>query len=165
MSILLISCNQVTNGSEESPKNNSKTDSHQTTVINKQENKKQSNPVAPAEKLPKSIISEVSQLDIQKLHDQLKTLTQDLSCDNSTQCQVEAVGSRACGGPSSYLVYSSKSAATETVKQVTTKITQYESTYNAKNNMVSICQHLTRPAAQCVASKCVKLENSSQETF
>ncbi|MBE0366707.1 hypothetical protein [Pseudoalteromonas aurantia] len=96
---------------------------------------------------------------------QLTELTKNNACDNTVQCQVMPVGSRACGGPSSYLVFSKKYANPHKVSTLADKITHLESQYNAKNRMVSICQHLTQPSTQCVENKCVKIEGSAQATY
>ncbi|MBD1582735.1 hypothetical protein [Pseudoalteromonas sp. S16_S37] len=164
LTLCLASCNQVNSQSKElaEPNNiSSKAQPVAAAPVQKEQHKADISPAKPSQ----PILSDVSLQDIEQLHSQLKTLTQDLSCDSTMQCQVEAVGSRACGGPSSYLVYSSKSANPDTIKQLASKITHYESTYNAKNQMMSICQHLTKPSTQCVENKCVKLTNTSQETF
>lgn len=103
--------------------------------------------------------------NIQKAHQQLQALTADPQCDSSAQCKVLAVGSRACGGPSSYLVYSNKTANEQAVEQLSKKITSLESQFNAENSMVSICQHLMTPGAQCVENKCVKLDSSAASVY
>jgi uncharacterized phage infection (PIP) family protein YhgE len=103
--------------------------------------------------------------DIATLHDQLNALVQDQSCDTSAQCRVIGVGSRACGGPNSYAIYSSKTASPAQVEALAKQITEQERAYNKKNSMVSICEHLTLPSTQCVENKCVKLSNNAQATY
>ncbi|MBB1411352.1 hypothetical protein [Pseudoalteromonas sp. SG44-17] len=103
--------------------------------------------------------------NIKKVHQQLQTQIADLNCDNSSQCKVLPVGSRACGGPSSYIVYSNKTANEQAVEKLTQQITSLESQFNAQNKMISICQHLTAPAAQCIENKCVKLESSATSVY
>lgn len=108
------------------------------------------------------------QVDSQKLdssdiaaHKQsLEDVSADKSCDTNTQCKVIAVGARACGGPSSYLVYSTKSANEKQVMQLADQITKLERAFNKQNQMMSICQHLIEPATQCVENKCVKLQKN-----
>ncbi|MCG7537437.1 hypothetical protein [Pseudoalteromonas sp. OOF1S-7] len=95
----------------------------------------------------------------------LKFMTKDKECDTTTQCQVLPVGSRACGGPSDYVIFSTKTADPNKVKELADQLTHAEATYNAKNKMISICQHLAAPATQCVNNKCVKLEHSNQATY
>ena len=119
----------------------------------------------PAEKLSNTAMKAVTLDDIKAAKNELNTLIANKQCDSSTQCQVEAVGSRACGGPSSYIVYSTTTATTEQVTALSKKITTFESNYNAQNQMVSICQHITAPSTQCVENKCVKLEGSAVSVF
>lgn len=129
-----------------------------------QENTKTQNK-SVAEKIPKADLKEVSIEDIRAAKTELNTLIADTQCDTSTQCRVNAVGSRACGGPSSFIVYSTKSVSEEQVTALSDKVTKLESNYNAQKGMMSICQHLTTPSTQCVENKCVKLEGSAVSAF
>ncbi|HDZ34576.1 MAG TPA: hypothetical protein ENH67_17200 [Pseudoalteromonas sp.] len=127
-----------------------------------QENKKNS---VVAEKIPKADLKNVSIDDIKTAKTELNTLIADKQCDTSTQCRVNAVGSRACGGPSSFVVYSTNAASEDQVTALSDKITKLESSYNSQKGMMSICQHLTTPSTQCVENKCVKLEGSAVSAF
>ena len=118
-----------------------------------------------ATKLNPQTQEQPNRANIQKAHQQLRALTADPQCDNSAQCKVTPVGSRACGGPSSYLVYSNKIADEQEVELLSKKITTLESQFNAENAMVSICQHLTAPETQCVENKCVKLDSSAESVY
>ena len=111
------------------------------------------------------IAESVSIDDIKTAKAELNTLITDKQCDTSTQCRISAVGSRACGGPSSFVVYSTKSASEKQVAALSDKITKLESSYNSQKGMMSICQHLTTPSTQCVENKCVKLEGSAVSAF
>lgn len=111
------------------------------------------------------IAESVSIDDIKTAKAELNTLITDTQCDTSTQCRISAVGSRACGGPSSFVVYSTKSASEKQVAALSDKITKLESSYNSQKGMMSICQHLTTPSTQCVENKCVKLEGSAVSAF
>ncbi|WP_081310663.1 hypothetical protein [Pseudoalteromonas luteoviolacea] len=92
----------------------------------------------------------------------LKFITKDKSCDSNSQCQAIPVGSRACGGPSSYLVFSTKTADHKKVYELAKQLTHAESQYNAKTGMISICEHLRQPATQCIENTCVKLEGTNK---
>ena len=111
------------------------------------------------------IAESVSIDDIKTAKAELNTLITDKQCDTSTQCRISAVGSRACGGPSRFIVYSTKSASEKQVAALSDKITKLESSYNSQKGMMSICQHLTTPSTQCVENKCVKLEGSAVSAF
>lgn len=119
-----------------------------------------SNTPQPKLELQEQKVAELTQEQLSDLKQQLDTLTADKSCDNSSQCQVTAVGDRACGGPSSYLIFSTKHNNATTVTQLADKITAAEKAYNLKNQVMSICEHLTKPSAQCVENKCVKLASN-----
>ncbi len=118
-----------------------------------------------AQQLPVDAAKEVSLDDIKTAKNKLNNLIADKQCSTSSQCKVSAVGSRACGGPSDYIVYSTQSAPQKQVSALSDTITQLESTYNVQKGMMSICQHLTAPSTQCVENKCVKLEGSAVSVF
>ncbi|MBH0058045.1 hypothetical protein I6F65_13855 [Pseudoalteromonas sp. SWXJZ94C] len=117
------------------------------------------------EKLEKTNLKNVSLNDIKTTKSELNTLITDTQCDTNTQCKVSPVGSRACGGPSSYIVYSTKTTTEKEVSALSKKITMLESNYNEQKGMMSTCQHLTAPSTQCVENKCVKLESSAVSAF
>lgn len=100
-----------------------------------------------------------------KLRTEINNIEAVNECDNSMQCEVIAAGSRACGGPSHYMIYSTKHTSKEKALSVASELTKYESLYNAQNNMQSICAMLTKPSTQCVDNKCVKLTNSTQLAY
>ncbi|MEM0516040.1 hypothetical protein WCN91_11550 [Pseudoalteromonas sp. YIC-827] len=96
---------------------------------------------------------------------QIHELTADKSCDTTQQCQVVAVGSRACGGANEYLVFSTKSADAEQVKAMAKELTAQEQQFNLNTGAVSICEHLMRPSTQCQESQCVKIQGSSSSAY
>ncbi|MGO3300861.1 MAG: hypothetical protein ACTILD_09190, partial [Pseudoalteromonas sp.] len=106
----------------------------------------------------------VSKESIQQTRKQLNAQI-DTRCDSSTQCQVLPVGNRACGGPSSYIVYSNKTTNLQKIEQLADKVTAQESQFNAQTGMMSICQHLSAPSAQCVENKCVEIEGDAKSVY
>lgn len=110
-------------------------------------------------------VGNVDRSAINQAHSKLNQLISNTECDSSSQCQAIAVGSRACGGPSSYAIFSSKNVNSDEVTKLASEITTLESQYNAANDMMSICQHLTKPATQCVANKCVKVPGSPTSVY
>ncbi|MCG7548744.1 hypothetical protein [Pseudoalteromonas sp. Of7M-16] len=105
---------------------------------------------------------EVSEAGIKNQHAYLNFITKDKSCDSNSQCIAIPVGSRACGGPSSYLLFSSKTADQSKVYELAKKLTDSEAQYNAKHGMISICEHLRQPSTQCVENTCVKLDSTNK---
>ena len=113
----------------------------------------------------KTALKAVSLNDIKTAKSELNTLIANTQCDTTAQCKVMPVGSKACGGPSDYVVYSTKSAKEGQVSSLAKQITTLEKAYNTQNEMMSTCQHLTSPSTQCVENKCVKLEGSAVSVF
>jgi uncharacterized phage infection (PIP) family protein YhgE len=97
--------------------------------------------------------------------DKLKALIADPQCDTTEQCKTLPVGSRACGGPSSFVVYSDKTADESELTALSAKITEYERNLNAKNDMASICQHLSAPVTQCIENTCIKIDGSAASEY
>lgn len=103
--------------------------------------------------------------NLSKLRAEINNIEASNECDNSLQCEVAAAGRRACGGPSHYMIYSTKYTSKEKALSIASELTKYESLYNAQNDMQSICAMLTKPSTQCINNKCVKLTNSTQLAY
>lgn len=84
----------------------------------------------------------------------LEKLIVDKSCDASYQCKVLPLGERACGGPSYFKIYSTKTADQEQVEFVASEITSFEQMYNETNNAFSTCQNAIAPQTLCISSTC-----------
>ena len=77
-------------------------------------------------------------------------------CTTSADCATAAVGSRACGGPNSYVVYSTMSSNAENIRSLAQLTTRLEQQYNQENSIMSICSMVMPPTAVCdQSSKCV----------
>ncbi|WP_247664843.1 hypothetical protein [Pseudoalteromonas sp. MMG010] len=129
--------------------------------------KKELPSTTPLDKSDKTLMqAEESPLaTIKGTKEKLSEITANLQCDTTSQCKVQAVGSRACGGPSRYIVYSTKHTNSDDVTKHADTITQYEKTLNAKEDMASICQHIPAPGTQCISNSCVKIEGSSASPY
>lgn len=123
----------------------------------------------PASQATELIKVDKAELGLEKVSIEiLNSLRADMSsieksneCDTNAQCKVIAAGSRACGGPSHYMLYSTKNTSDEKAKSIADKLTKYESIYNAQTGMQSICAMLTKPVTQCMNTKCVTLNSST----
>lgn len=89
-------------------------------------------------------------------------IDQDNQCKLATDCSVVPIGARACGGPGSYAVYSTKSSNVEVIRSAALKTTKLEQQYNAENSLVSICSMAQMPGFACdQTNKCVAVWGSS----
>jgi len=89
------------------------------------------------------------------LQKNIANLVADKSCDNGKQCQSIAYGAKACGGPTSYLIYSLKN--TDAVK-LSSEVKQYNQLMkedNRRSDRISNCSMLIPPTLMCRDNQCV----------
>lgn len=92
------------------------------------------------------------------LWQQIQATNSDLSCDSDTQCHTIAVGAKACGGPESYLAWSSKHTDSSQLKALVEKHAAAQRDDNNRNGMMSTCRAISDPGASCRAGLCVLSE-------
>lgn len=84
----------------------------------------------------------------------INTLTKDKSCDSTDQCQSIAYGSKGCGGPHSYLIYSTKNTDSLKLSELVIQHNNLEKQNNIKNNVISNCMMVMPSELVCRARKC-----------
>ncbi len=83
------------------------------------------------------------------------TLNNAASCTADTECHSVAVGSKACGGPTGYRAYSSKTVSTATVEALAQHEREVAAQAARDSHQVSPCFMLADPGARCEQNKCV----------
>ena len=83
------------------------------------------------------------------------TLGNASSCTADTECHSVAVGSKACGGPTGYRAYSSKTVSTATVEALAQHEREVAAQAARDSHQVSPCFMLADPGAHCQKNKCV----------
>jgi hypothetical protein len=78
----------------------------------------------------------------------------NLSCQSDADCEALAVGVKACGGPTSYIVASKLNPDLDQVKAIITAITTQAIQDNVAGNAVSTCEFLMEPSVSCVNNAC-----------
>ncbi|MFC3034545.1 hypothetical protein ACFOEE_18745 [Pseudoalteromonas fenneropenaei] len=96
--------------------------------------------------------------EIVVLKARLAQLTQDKPCQQSAECRVLPVGHRACGGPDGFVVFSTQNNDANQLEALANTITSLQRQLNFAEQRMSICQHLTAPAAQCIEHQCTAVE-------
>ena len=86
---------------------------------------------------------------------QLQAEVGDAACDSSAQCKTVAVGHKACGGPESYMPWSSKRSDAAKVARLAADLTAERRAQDVKSGMVSTCSMVIDPGAVCTAGRCV----------
>lgn len=108
-----------------------------------------------------NVDAEKSEASIEELKAQLDQLTANKQCSSDTVCRVLPVGKRACGGPSGFVIFSTEHSNTDTVQDLTSRITTLEQAINFNSNAMSICEHLSQPTVQCVANACTATDGQN----
>jgi len=90
---------------------------------------------------------------------EIETIVDQGNCTEISNCNYIAFGSKACGGPQGYLVYSN-SIDVILLKEKVTKYNQQEKDYNKKWNIISDCSVPSPPTSiACVDGKCIGVYN------
>jgi hypothetical protein len=95
------------------------------------------------------------QLDTRQLQLRLERLTENKDCTEDSQCKVLGVGSRPCGGPEQYLIYSTLHTDEKMLSYTNDRYQKLKKQQNEKLGLMSTCQMLMPPVSACVENKCV----------
>jgi hypothetical protein len=98
------------------------------------------------------------QFDTKQLYQRLQKLTADKSCQQDQQCKVLGIGSKACGGPEQFIVYSEQSTDGKMLAITSERYAKLKKEQQSRLGMMSTCQQLVTPVASCQSSKCVLID-------
>ncbi len=85
---------------------------------------------------------------------QIQQTIGDARCETQKQCRALAVGSRACGGPSAYLAYSTLNTDAKKLKNLAKRYGLANRKFNRLTNAISNCQMVLQPPIICLNSTC-----------
>ena len=92
---------------------------------------------------------------LQDLKSEIETLASTSVCNETTECKFIAFGSKPCGGPWSYLIYST-SIDVEALEAMVQDYNAKEQSYNQSWNVVSDCALAQQPSSvTCENNTCV----------
>ncbi|MES2315920.1 MAG: hypothetical protein V4631_00360 [Pseudomonadota bacterium] len=89
------------------------------------------------------------------LIDQIKTEIGTAACDSAQQCKTVAIGHKACGGPESYMAYSTKRSDAAKIIRLAAAYETESRSQNLQSGRISTCQMTMDPGATCSAGTCV----------
>lgn len=84
------------------------------------------------------------QQELAQLFNQIKGIAESSTCGQNQELKYIAIGSKACGGPTAYLGYSSSINVSE-FENMVAKYAELQQDYNKKWNIMSDCMALTPP--------------------
>lgn len=85
---------------------------------------------------------------------QIKDLIGKAECSSDSQCQILPIGARPCGGPASYLAWSTAKTSSSEIQALADRFRAEQQERNARSGMVSDCRAIAPPAAVCRAGSC-----------
>ncbi len=105
------------------------------------------------------------ELEMQKAFGEIKGMStivkhlaeSNLSCSTAADCVAMPMGSRACGGPTSFVVTSTANTSLDVLTQAVSLVTKAERDVNRKFGMMSICSVEMPPAIGCNNNLCETL--------
>lgn len=84
----------------------------------------------------------------------IRALVGTASCSSDAQCHTLPLGARACGGPDSYLPWSSQTTSMAELQALGERYKEERRAANAASHAMSTCQFLMDPGAVCRAGTC-----------
>jgi len=84
----------------------------------------------------------------------IRALAGTPACSEDSQCHTLALGARACGGPESYLPWSSARTSQAEIQALGERYKEERRAANAASGAMSTCQFMPDPGAVCRAGTC-----------
>lgn len=85
---------------------------------------------------------------------QMRAMTADATCSESTQCRSIPVGALACGGPQDYLPYSVTRTNEKQLRELAERYRAERQAQIVKTGEMSTCRYRPDPGAVCVSGTC-----------
>jgi hypothetical protein len=86
------------------------------------------------------------------------------ACSSDAQCHTLALGHKSCGGPESYLAWSSARTSQSELQTLGDRYKEERRAADAASGMVSTCRFMPDPGAVCRAGTCQLGEGSAAAT-
>ena len=102
---------------------------------------------------------EITAFELQKQFQEIQNLIDSGECSENSQCSFIAYGSKPCGGPQGYFVFSSN-IDIELLKNKVKRYNEDERLYNIQKGSPSDCMFLTPPnEVGCIDGNCREITN------
>ncbi len=91
---------------------------------------------------------------VARLEADARALAKTTGCTSADQCRTAPVGSRACGGPRTYLAYCAASTDSVALFRKLDELKAAEDKLNASSGMASTCEFRTPPVPSLTGGSC-----------
>lgn len=85
---------------------------------------------------------------------ELRELGRVAGCTSDQQCKTVPVGAKSCGGPESYMAYSSAKTSADKANALAERYRKEREAENKASGAVGDCRFMMDPGAQCRAGSC-----------
>lgn len=85
---------------------------------------------------------------------ELRAIGRTAGCSSDQQCKTVPVGAKSCGGPESYMAYSTAHVSSEKALSLAARYRKEREAENQASGVVSDCRFMMDPGAQCRAGTC-----------
>jgi hypothetical protein len=92
--------------------------------------------------------------DVQRLEAEARALARTSGCERASQCRTAPLGSKACGGPRTYLVYCSLTTDSAALFRKLDELRRAEEVRNRREGAVSTCEMALPPQVEVVGGSC-----------
>lgn len=82
---------------------------------------------------------------LKQLYQEIESISTSQACENADEWLFAAIGSKACGGPTGYVAYSTRLDTDAFLKKVQ-HYTDVQAAYNKKWNVASDCMYVSPPS-------------------
>ncbi|MBB6002125.1 hypothetical protein [Arcicella rosea] len=96
---------------------------------------------------------EADNLKLTQLYTEVETFAQNKACAGD-DCRVMAMGAKACGGPTRFIIYSLSKTDEKILAEKVKAYTDFQKELNTKYNRISDCAMLLPPNVDCVNGLC-----------
>lgn len=96
---------------------------------------------------------EADNLKLTQLYIEVETFAQNKACAGD-DCRVMAMGAKACGGPTRFIIYSLSKTDEKILAEKVKAYTDFQKELNTKYNRISDCAMLLPPNVDCVNGLC-----------
>ena len=84
----------------------------------------------------------------------IRTMVGNAACTGDAQCHTLALGAKACGGPESYIAWSSAQVEEDALRALGDAYKEERRAANSASGMMSNCRFMVDPCAMCKAGTC-----------
>ena len=97
---------------------------------------------------------DTDQAELESRFAEIESMVANREARRASQCHTMAVGAKSCGGPSTYIIYSSKSVDESELEDLVCYYTAFQRAMNTEYELISDCALEAAPNIELVDGNC-----------